>query len=449
MEDEEVAAPSGVDSADPLAGLSPLEMMREARGFVDPNAKFRQAAAGAMTPGNFATSYGAAMKAYADGADNEEKLVRQYLPIIQSAAQARQKQKQQLLAQHRAALDATATSTLMDPNFSPEGVESAIGALVQQGRVPPEMAEQYLGSLPKEGAALQSFLRRQAIAASDPFRAVKVPTVEKYGEGEVGYSVNPMDGTRTEVASGRAKPSDISRLLKEYTELPEGDPRRKFYESAINKAITHPPNSQMIVNAEKPLVGSFMESLGKSFESQREAAAGAKSSLSTSQRLLDAINTGKVVTGPGAPAELFLRQLGQYAGYGGKNNEEVLANTRNAIQAMAELELRSAGEFIKGQGAVTDFERALLARAASATNTLSPSEIRVIATLSARRARGRIAQYNETARQLSRMPAFSQLPGFAELVSLPESSPPGAESLGGDQPVLRFDAQGNPIESKR
>lgn len=80
-------------------------------------------------------------------------------------------------------------------------------------------------------------------------------------------------------------------------------------------------------------------------------------------------------SGPGASAQLLLGQLANK--FYGANNAETLANTTLKIQGLADLSLKAAG-LIKGQGSVTEPERALLEKAKSAPANLTVPEYKAL-----------------------------------------------------------------------
>lgn len=437
QEDDEVAAPQGPLSAFAMEANGPMSidaLTAEARKFVDPDAKKRAMAAGFLKPKqspHFSESFGNALGAYNAASDKEAELTARYMPIVQRAAEARRQAKLQEQQRAQAALDSFGATTLLDPNLSPDTVKQGLGALVQQGRVPGQMAENYLKSLPQDPTQLRQFLTTRAIAATDPYRAVKTPAVEKYGEGEIGFTVDPVSGERKQVAQGGAKSNDFSRALSELMAMDPKDPRRPMMEAYLNKLMTHPPAASLSVNAEKPLINSFMGELGKSAGAARDGALGAKNSLQTANRLLTALAQPGIITGPGANAEVVIRQVAEWGGYGGKDNRERLNNTRAAIQATAQLELDAAAQ-MKGQGAITEGERALLARAASGNISMTKTELRTLAEIIKKTSRWRISQYNKYAKKLA------DLPGLEKMAPL-------LEVEGDDDTVESFDAEGNPV----
>lgn len=100
-------------------------------------------------------------------------------------------------------------------------------------------------------------------------------------------------------------------------------------------------------------------------EDTRASFQQAKSGINTIKtvaRLQPLISAG-VYEGALAGAPRAIDQFATALGVSGKNTQEKLARTAQAMQGLASLELEAAGA-MKGQGAITENERALIARAA-------------------------------------------------------------------------------------
>jgi hypothetical protein len=101
-------------------------------------------------------------------------------------------------------------------------------------------------------------------------------------------------------------------------------------------------------------------------EDTRASYSQAKSSVNTInavQRLRPILSAGvyeRFQSGVPRAVDQFATALG----VSGKNTQEKLARTANAMQQLASLELESANS-MKGQGTITDFERGLIARASA------------------------------------------------------------------------------------
>lgn len=141
------------------------------------------------------------------------------------------------------------------------------------------------------------------------------------------------------------------------------------------------------------------------------AATGAADSMDASNRLLQALDSGKVLYGPGSTWSTIGKQIATKAGFGGKDVEEQLANTRAAMQALAEFSL-NARQQLKGQGAITDSEQAVVQRARGGNiDTMTMPEMKLLATVAQRQA-ARLYQQHQT--NLSTMRSDPAQAGNAE-----------------------------------
>jgi hypothetical protein len=109
---------------------------------------------------------------------------------------------------------------------------------------------------------------------------------------------------------------------------------------------------------EKEFAKGVVEDTRNTFAQAKSAA----NSIKTIQRLKPIIQAG-VYEGALAGAPRAIDQLATALGVTGKNTQEKLQRTAVAMQGLASLEL-TAAEAMKGQGAITENERTLIARAA-------------------------------------------------------------------------------------
>jgi hypothetical protein len=167
---------------------------------------------------------------------------------------------------------------------------------------------------------------------------------------------------------------------------------------------------------------SFSEQLSKKMADAAEGSHGnarsALTSIDTAHRLKQAVDSGKIVAGPGSSMRVFGLQLGQMLGVGGKNSAETLANTRTAIQSMAQAELDAAQQ-MKGQGQITEAERDIIRRAASGDiNALTAPEVRQLADSLEKVGRNKIKAHQSNVERLR------AIPGTAPLVPMLEMQEP-------------------------
>lgn len=190
------------------------------------------------------------------------------------------------------------------------------------------------------------------------------------------------------------------------------------------------------VNTEKSMLNEIAGGLGKGITDAKGSAQAALGTIGTVNRLMDALDSGKVMAGPGTTFRQYGLQVGNMLGVGGKDAQEKMLNTRQAIQSLAQLELDAAQQ-MKGQGQITEAERSIIRRAASGdVDSMTAPELRLLGGVLDRTARSKIQSYNQQVKPLASNPNAAALAPFLNVQEPAARSAPG---------VLRFDANGNPL----
>jgi hypothetical protein len=200
------------------------------------------------------------------------------------------------------------------------------------------------------------------------------------------------------------------------------------------------------------------ESLGKEIgPMMRDStiiAEGAVKQVDAAQRIVIAVDSGKLFAGPLASGRVTLAQVSQVMGIGGKDEAEKLANTRQAVRGLAELTLQGRQQ-MRGQGAITESEGKLAERAMSGDiNELTIPEIRQLAKASERAARYNYAEHQRKLKVMQGNPSLSGISPFyegpqmpAEGKSEPAVSAPAKPKIGTTQDGYIFKG-GNPADPK-
>ena len=136
-------------------------------------------------------------------------------------------------------------------------------------------------------------------------------------------------------------------------------------------------------------------------------ARAAKETLMNVDRVLPALD--KAITGPLADYRTTLTRVGQYMGIAGKDTNEILSNTQNVVQGLAQQELNAAS-YTKGQGTLTGPEREMLKRSAAGDQNMSAAELRTALIAAQKMAQYRIGE------QQQYLSKFSALPGSEQYV---------------------------------
>lgn len=112
-------------------------------------------------------------------------------------------------------------------------------------------------------------------------------------------------------------------------------------------------------------------------EQSQVAADAANQTISTINQIKPILESG-VFSGPLSDQAQIVLRLGSTLGITGRNTQETLQRTAEAMQGLARLELQAA-ESMRGQGAITETERALIARAAGGNlATFTAGEVNVL-----------------------------------------------------------------------
>jgi len=149
------------------------------------------------------------------------------------------------------------------------------------------------------------------------------------------------------------------------------------------------------------------------------AAQGAVQQVDAAKRIVAAIDSGKVITGPLAGARMTAAQIGQILGVTGKDDAETIARSREVIRGLAEMTLQGRKQ-MTGQGAITESEGKLAEKANSGDiSELTAPEIKQLARASARASRFVYQQHEDNLKNLNSSPDTAKLGAFYKVRPLP------------------------------
>jgi hypothetical protein len=171
--------------------------------------------------------------------------------------------------------------------------------------------------------------------------------------------------------------------------------------------------TNVAVTTEKGLLGTIADKTGADVVNTAEAARGAQSTLSTVGEIRAALKGGKAITGTAANQRLTLAQFGETIGMGPANNPETLSKTRELMMGLGQMELDAAAQ-MKGQGQITESERAILRRAAAGDITMTGPELETLANVMEKRAKRTIERNKTNMQTLKGMPNAASVVPFLE-----------------------------------
>jgi hypothetical protein len=157
---------------------------------------------------------------------------------------------------------------------------------------------------------------------------------------------------------------------------------------------------------------------------QATAALGTLNTVNNVRPLLEQ----EVFDGPLSQSAMFVSRLGQSLGVGGESSQEMLQNTVLTMQGLAEFELLAA-QAMKGQGPITDNERALIRRASAGDlGAMTQGEVKELMGALEKTAKYRISAHENRLAQYTNVlkddPAATQLLGLYQLGNAMPSTPP-------------------------
>jgi hypothetical protein len=182
--------------------------------------------------------------------------------------------------------------------------------------------------------------------------------------------------------------------------------------SATNVAVTQ--------NAEKKGVEIATTQAMKNLDESRMMAQSANATLANIDRILPALDTA--IVGPVADTRTTLLRIGKQLNIAGANADQVLKNTATVVQGLAQQELDAASQ-MRGQGALTEGERAILRRAAGGDQSLTSGELQQGLMAAQRSARARLASHQDL---LGR--ATTAIPSLSTIAPMYEVQPYGAQA---------------------
>lgn len=213
------------------------------------------------------------------------------------------------------------------------------------------------------------------------------------------------------------------------------DPNKPFYVGLDGKPIANSPYQQYEISkakagatnvttkVENKAAESIASQVGPMLKDSVTQAQGAMGQIDASNRIIKALDTGNVYTGPLASKRLSIAQLGQTLGVGGADDAEKIANTRQLVRGLAELTLQGR-KTMQGQGQITDQESRLAEKATSGDiDSLTGPELRIIAQASQRAAKYTVASHQAKLAKARSNPATAGIADYFDMPAMPQQDP--------------------------
>ena len=193
----------------------------------------------------------------------------------------------------------------------------------------------------------------------------------------------------------------------------EYDVKNSGFQGSFNDWLT----SQKKAGATNVSVGGAKDLAGQVGDISKESrisAMGAVQTADAANRIIQAVDSNKLFSGVGATQRLTLAQLADGLGFGGKDTAEKIANSRQAIQGLAQLTLQGRKQ-MRGEGAITQSEGELAERAMSGEIKLTGPEIRQLAEAAKRSAKFQYSQHQNIINTMKSRPDTRDLVPFYDV----------------------------------
>lgn len=317
------------------------------------------------------------------------------------------------------------------------------------GQFTPEM----LGLWQQGGGKAEDLTKYQQILRPDPMNVAAGNTLYDTRSGKP-------------VFTAPNKPTELETLIARRDQFPQNSPNWKFFNDAIVKQTQHAPPSGMrmgeggqmewipgylegrqrvaaagatrnniSVNTEKNLFGAVADGVGKQVATAADQARAAVGQINTVHGLRGILDSGGIVAGPGAGPRTWMLRAGQVLGINGKDETELLERTGSAMQRMAQLELDAAQQ-MKGQGQITEAERAIISRAATGKiGEMTEPEIRMLLDTLEKTARFKIELHGQNFQAMQQNPSAGPLIPYLNVPMPPPYQPPARGNGAGGSAV--------------
>lgn len=335
-------------------------------------------------------------------AAQQQQMAMQAMQMQQYQAQAAQQQKLQGLASQFATPATPMAADGFGPSapasFDRQGYASALEGL------DPMAGLQYASSIQKQGPKLTAY--------------------------KPGDSVRDESGREVfNIPKEVSKPSEV----QEYEYAKSQGYGKSFNDFRLENSRAKGTNVSMKVD--NKMGESLAGQVGPMVKDTYTQAQGAIQQADAANRIIQAVDSGKIIAGPLAGGRMKVAQIGQMLGVAGKDEAETIARSRDVIRGLSELTLQGRKQ-MTGQGAITESEGKLAEKAMSGDIAdLTPAEIKQLAAASARVAKYNYDNHQGNLQNLQQDPNTAGLAKFYKVGQFPNVNVGGTQAPAG---VINF-----------
>jgi hypothetical protein len=297
-------------------------------------------------------------------------------------------------AQQRISIDPARLSMLAAASPDP------LATLASISKILPELRKGgVLGGIPAGADPFLAFMGEGIpasirSAAQQYSRAYQTGAIDEATAGQRAESLAKM------IESGAKPPAGVAEYqFYVQQEAAAGRTPKSFqqYQEDMKKA-----GAQTIIEKTSGLAaGEIVKGAIERANTSLNNATAASQTLQTISDIRPALDQG-VMSGPLSSQTAVIARLASTLGVTGQSTQDTLNRTADAMRGLAQLELQAA-EQMRGQGAITEGERALIARAAAGNlAAMTAGEVRTLLNAMERTAKFKIQSYNQSLQILRR-----------------------------------------------
>jgi hypothetical protein len=210
----------------------------------------------------------------------------------------------------------------------------------------------------------------------------------------------------------------------------KGDPRTwtpAQVQAVSNQVLNLKRASGTNINISQSTGKSLAGEVGPILKESAAQTQGAYSTIDAADKILTALETNNLITGPLAQQRIQATRWATSLGLAGKDEGQKLANTTQAVQGLAGLVLAGRRQ-MRGEGAITGSESQLAERAMSGDINFTPAELVALSNAAKRAGQYQIQTHNQKLDAMRADPDLKPLVPFYSV--LPMGAPPAAAATG-------------------
>lgn len=377
------------------------------QGFDDPRSAAVMALAGGLLQRNMGGGLLAANNAYGEAKQNA---MRQQMAQQQFEMQRQQHQLALEKAQRDAAMEAQMRQAAQQSNITPDRAEAMSMGPMPDGSAVPRV---------NPGFDMAGYADR--LMAIDPMKGLQFKQMT--AKDTPFNKLDPKDYTPESLQAFMqtgGRDHSLLRTIQKDQSLPAAIQEYQYaqkqgYQGTFeqwDKSRKQAGATNIALKVDNKMGESLAGQVGPMVRDSRVQATGAVSMFDAADRIETALNSNKVLAGPGASKVQTVRQFVQMVGGG---NDEGIRQTRQVIKSLAQMSVEARKQ-LQGQGQVTESESAAVAKAdAGDIDGLTVGELRDLVTLTKRAAHYTAKGHSDILKELAANPTTQSLVPFYQV----------------------------------